>query len=57
VSIADLVYHLVAATALIVGGGWAYFKFIRNRTLSLPLVTATVSPGLEGRKSPSEKGS
>ena len=33
VSIADIIYHLVAAVALIVGGGWAYFRFIRNRPL------------------------
>lgn len=32
VSLADIVYHVVAAVALIVGGGWAYFKFIKGRT-------------------------
>jgi hypothetical protein len=32
VSLADIVYHLVAAVALIVGGGWAYLKYIRGRT-------------------------
>jgi hypothetical protein len=32
VNVADVVYHLVAAIALIVGGGWAYLKYIRGRT-------------------------
>lgn len=31
--VAEVVYHLVAAVALVIGGGWAYFKFIKNRTL------------------------
>ncbi len=32
VNVADVVYHLVAAIALVVGGGWAYLKYIRGRT-------------------------
>lgn len=46
VSIADVVYHVVAAVALIVGGGWAYFKFIKGRTLKERL-RVTVDGGLE----------
>lgn len=42
VSIADVIYHLVAAVALIVGGGWAYFKFIRGRSLK-PRLSIEVS--------------
>jgi hypothetical protein len=32
VNVADIIYHMVAATALIIGGGWAYLKYIRGRT-------------------------
>lgn len=43
-TLVSIVYHLVAAAALIGGGSWAYFKFIRNRTLKRRLTV-----GVEGR--------
>lgn len=52
VNLTDVVYHLVAAVALIVGGGWAYFKFIKNRTFKPRLavrVEGRVITGSEGQ--------
>lgn len=40
----EAIYFLVASIALIVGGGWAYLKYIRHRILKERLNT-----GVEGR--------
>lgn len=40
--VADAVYRLVATAAIIVGGGWAYLKYIRGRIMwNIDITTAT----------------
>jgi len=40
--VANAVYRLVTTAAIIVGGGWAYLKYIRGRiTWNIDITTAT----------------
>lgn len=43
-AVADLVGTFVSATAVIVGGAWAYFRFVRNRTYQ-PRVESSIAGG------------